>query len=80
MTALMLAAQCGHTNIIQYLLDEGADVNKLDERGGSTLMYASSHGHTETVRLLLNYGADVNTQMTADGRTALMHAYKLWPH
>ena len=28
-TALMLAAQGGHTNIVQYLLDEGADMNKL---------------------------------------------------
>ena len=44
MTALMLAAQHGHTNIVRYLLDEGADVNKLDERGNSALMYASYHG------------------------------------
>ena len=74
MTALMLAAQGGHTNIVQYLLDEGADVNKLDAYGSSALMYASSHGHTETVRLLLSYGADVNKQMTTDGCTAQVRA------
>ena len=46
MTALMLAARRGHTNIVQYLLDEGADVNTLDASGSSALMYASYHGHT----------------------------------
>ena len=59
-TALMDAAQRGHTSIVQYLLDEGAPVNTQDVDGVTSLMLASNFGHSETVRVLLNYGADVN--------------------
>lgn len=73
-TPLAMAAQRGNIKIVQYLLDEGAAVNKLDEIGASALEYASYHGHTEIVSLLLKYGADVNTERTTDGTTALMPA------
>ena len=59
-TALMVAAECGHTSIVQYLLDEGAPVNTQDVDGITALMIASQFGRSETVRVLLNYGADVN--------------------
>ena len=72
-TALMLAARRGHTNIVQYLLDEGADVNTLDAHGSSALMYASYRGDTETVHLLLSHDATANTQ-DMNGITALMIA------
>ena len=59
-TALMVAAQCGHTSIVQYLLDEGAPVNTQDAKGVTSLMLASWKDHSEVVRVLINYGADVN--------------------
>ena len=73
-TPLAMAVKRGHIKIVQYLLDKGAAVNKLDEIGASVLEYASYYGHIEIVRLLLKYGADVNTQRKTDGTTALMPA------
>ena len=59
-TALMNAAQLGHTSIAQYLLEQGAPVNTQDVKGVTSLMIASQFGHPETVRVLLDYGADAN--------------------
>ena len=73
-TALMLAAERGHTSIVQYLLDEGAPVNTQDMDGVTSLMIASKHGHSEVVHVLLNYGADVNILAKNPNATALMFA------
>ena len=59
-TALMNAAQCGHTSIVQYLLEQGAPVNTQDVKGVTSLMMASDRCHPETLRVLLDYGADAN--------------------
>ena len=75
-TALMAAAECGHTSIVQYLLDEGAPVNTQDVDGSTSLMIASQFDYSETVRVLLNYGADVNLIAWSEEvyQTALMTA------
>ena len=73
-TALMIAAYCGHTSIVQYLLDEGAPVNTQDVNGGTSLMLASEFGHSDVVRVLINYGADVNILAKNPNTTALVLA------
>ena len=73
-TALMYAAERGHTSIVQYLLDEGAPVNTQDVDGATSLMLASQFGHSEVVRVLINYGADVNILAKDPNGTALMFA------
>ena len=73
-TALIVAAQCGHTSIVQYLLDEGAPVNTQDLNGFTSLMIASQNGHSEVVRVLINYGADVNILAKDPNVTALTFA------
>ena len=73
-TALIVAAQRGHTSIVQYLLDEGAQVDTQDVDGSTSLMIASSLGHSEVVRVLINYGADVNILAKEPNSTALMYA------
>ena len=60
--ALLQATMHGHTQIVQYLLYKGADINALSKNGYSSLMIACLFKHEDIVHLLLNYRADVNTQ------------------
>ena len=72
-TALMLASNNGHHQVVELLLKEGADVNIQDNNGWTALMAASDEGHHQVVELLLKEGADVNIQKN-DGWTALLTA------
>ena len=51
-TALMIAAQFGHTDIVNLLLDAGAEKNLKNIRGETALMIAKKKGHTEIIKLL----------------------------
>ncbi len=55
--ALYIAAGRGHNEIVQILLDSGADVNADNARA---LQKAASIGLVETVMLLLSNGADMS--------------------
>ena len=72
-TALILASQYGHEEIVKLLLDKGPDVNQSIQNGNTALILASWQGHEETVKLLLDKGADVN-QTNQDRNTALILA------
>ena len=72
-TALMVASNDGHHQVVELLLKEGADVNIQNNNGVTCLMVASNNGHHQVVELLLKEGADVNIQNN-DGWTALMIA------
>ena len=61
-TVLGIAAQEGHTDIVQYLISKGAPVNTHGIYGVNSLMYACWHKHADTVRILLDNGADPNIQ------------------
>jgi acyl-CoA-binding protein len=67
-TALHLAADRGHYQCVQILLDHGADVHATDQEGISILQAAVIAGHFETCRLLLQKGADPD-QQDMDGDT-----------
>lgn len=71
--ALFHAAAYGHTDVVEFLIGRGADVNEQGGLGGTALMAAAYGGHTETVRALLRAGAIVNAAQ-ADGWTALANA------
>lgn len=59
---------------VERLLQNGADVNLRDRRGGATpLMYTAALGSLDTMTLLIDKGADVNAR-SAGGATALMWA------
>lgn len=52
---------CGHVEVVNLLLEAGADINVADYTDGiDSLMLASQNGHNEIVKLLLEAGANVN--------------------
>ena len=69
-TPLMNAAYRGNTNIINMLLENGADINYTTDFGMTALMYAASFNQFEAAKVLLENNAD--TSITDEyGRTAL---------
>lgn len=64
-SVLHQAAHSGHTDIVKLLLENGADVDTVDEssttdRGGTALHSAAAGGHLEVIRTLLKAGTNVN--------------------
>ena len=72
-TPLIYAATGGHDAIVEYLLNEGANVNAVSPNGTSALMMAVREHRLDTARLLIGRGADVN-HSNQDGATALSWA------
>ncbi len=69
--ALGAAAWCGHTDVVEVLIDAGAEVNAY---GGYGALCGACHGgYTDVVEVLIDAGAEVNVKDTA-GNTALMVA------
>ena len=52
MQPLHLAAWRGHKEVVECLLDHGADVAALDDLGHTPLAYAEWGGHGEVVLIL----------------------------
>jgi ankyrin repeat protein len=55
--ALDMACEAGHREIVEMLIDSGADING---KYGRPLMYACQNGHIHIVECLLNAGANYN--------------------
>ena len=72
-TALIEAALKGHTDIVNLLLDAGAEVDTRDNEGRTAVIMAALKGNTDVVRILRDTGADL-TIVDVDGKTALMWA------
>ncbi len=60
MTALMIAAKKGYTDIASKLIKAGANVNAKDRFGCTAFFKAADKGHTEIVKLLIANGAAKN--------------------
>ena len=58
LTALMMAAGRGHTDIVLLLLDHGATLNTEDRHGLSALHHAALNEKIDTVHLLFDLGAE----------------------
>jgi ankyrin repeat protein len=58
-----LATVKGNSDVVQLLLENGADVNVVGTDSGCTsLHYATSLGHVDLCELLIRYGADTDAQ------------------
>ncbi|XP_006006371.1 poly [ADP-ribose] polymerase tankyrase-2 isoform X1 [Latimeria chalumnae] len=61
-TPLHFAAGFGRKDVVEYLLQSGANVHARDDGGLIPLHNACSFGHAEVVNLLLRHGADPNAR------------------
>ncbi|KAF7232320.1 hypothetical protein EG68_05324 [Paragonimus skrjabini miyazakii] len=57
---LHLAAGYNNVEVVEFLLESGADVNAKDKGGLIPLHNASSYGHVDVAALLIRYGTSVN--------------------
>jgi ankyrin repeat protein len=73
-TLLMAAADGGHADVMQYLLDRpGINIEAKNERGERAINIACRKGHVEVMKLLVAAGARVDPQ-DRDEVGALMSA------
>ena len=72
-TALHYAAKKGHAEVVQVLIDAGADIDTRNNDGHSPLHCASTSGALEVVKVLVEAGARANVT-DDDGRTCLFLA------
>jgi ankyrin repeat protein len=68
---LMGACLYSNYEVVEYLVENGADVNLADECKATALLYASD---VKTIKYLISKGADVKAK-NRDGRTVLMHVF-----
>ncbi len=72
------SAKNGDIDGLKKALNNGADINRLDDKGISPLSWAALMGHDSTIKFLLDQNAEINRR-NADGGTPL-HAATFLGH
>jgi ankyrin repeat protein len=73
-TPLLFATMKGHKDIVEFLIENGADINvKYGADGNTPLLFATRCEYKDIVEILLKNGADTNIKDDR-GYTALMYA------
>lgn len=72
-SALHIAAMCGRTSFVEFLIRNGANIAATDNDGLSALHYAARNKCEPLVNILLSAGLDVNVPDNS-GCTPLYHA------
>jgi ankyrin repeat protein len=60
MSSILIASQYGHLELLDYLLNLGADPNDMENYGNSCLMAAACYGRPCAFEKLISAGASVN--------------------
>merc|ERR1712137_584882 len=75
-TCLHVASEQGHCNLVEWLLDNGCDLEEKDSDGKTALIYsANKSGNVDVMNLLLERGASIHAS-DKRGNTALFYAAK----
>uniref|UniRef100_A0A1X7V0L0 Death domain-containing protein n=2 Tax=Amphimedon queenslandica TaxID=400682 RepID=A0A1X7V0L0_AMPQE len=74
-TALMLACERGHEDIVHSLLCAGANVNIQDNHGWTALMTASEHNHISIIHMLLQANANPHLKKSNGSNALLIASY-----
>ncbi|GMH36922.1 hypothetical protein BSKO_04795 [Bryopsis sp. KO-2023] len=72
-TPLHAAAEEGHVDVVEILLEAGAEIDAQNRAGGAALHSAVQKDHLEVVKVLVKAGATVDLK-TDDGFTPLLMA------
>lgn len=70
----VLAIHGASLEVAAFLLDSGADVNRIGYEQGTALMFEVGQRNPDTARLLVERGAYVNVQRAMDGNSAMHFA------
>ncbi|CAG9986134.1 unnamed protein product [Clonostachys byssicola] len=73
---LYSAVSARDLNLVQQLVEQGADINLKDENQLTALMLASRHGDVDTILYLIGQGADIDAYSSNSKVTALLIAVK----
>ena len=71
------ACRRGHIEIVEYLVEHGANVNVSDNDGITPLHDACRGGHKEIVEYLVEHGANVNVSDNDEQLHFTMRAWKV---
>lgn len=75
-TALMLAIEAGHREVVEVLLTAKPDLNQQDGLEATALTIACEKGHLDIVQKLVAEGADLNLQVQGDNALSIAVAEK----
>ena len=65
-SALHYAAASPHTDVLKFLIEQGADVQARSPNGTTPLMMAAQYGSEDVIDLLLAHGADAQARNDLD--------------
>ena len=72
-TSLIWASGNGYTDVVEYLIEKGANINQKMREDVTPLMWACVKEQIDIMELLIKKGADINVK-DEEGDTPLMHA------
>ena len=70
MTPLHCAAEIGHLSVVEFLVNQNADINAKGKGDLTPLHFAARDGHLSVVDYLVNQNADLNAK-DKNGETPL---------
>ena len=71
---LILASQQGRSDVVDFLIEQDADLEVIDEYGNNALWAACYAQNSDCIAALIDAGVDMNYQNSASGATALIFA------